>query len=160
MMSENHLGRTAAAADRPRESSTSATLFVHIKPATTLDVVAHRTENRVVLRLGDESQASLVLFVDGPDLDRLHALHRALNRALNGATLEHRRATLRVHAAHHHAATTTDANARLDIEIAVDHLNEVTAVRNDLLAVIRQVRSLAVAARQQAAADTNGARHG
>ena len=73
-MSENHLGRTAAAADRPRESSTSATLFVHVKPATTLDVVAHRSENRVVLRLGDESHASLVLFVDGPDLDRLHAL--------------------------------------------------------------------------------------
>ena len=74
MMSENHLGRTAAAADRPRESSTSATLFVHVKPATTLDVVAHRAENRVVLRLGDESHASLALFVDGPDLDRLHAL--------------------------------------------------------------------------------------
>jgi len=91
---------------------------------------------------------------------RWEQMHRALNRALNGATLEHRRATLRVHAAHHHAATTTDANARLDIEIAVDHLNEVTAVRNDLLAVIRQVRSLAVAARQQAAADTTRARHG
>jgi len=74
MMSENHLGRTAAAADRPRESSTSATLFVHVKPATTLDVVAHRGENRVVLRMGDESHASLALFVDGPDLDRLHAL--------------------------------------------------------------------------------------
>jgi hypothetical protein len=91
---------------------------------------------------------------------RWEQMHRALNRALNGATLEYRRATLRVHAAHHHAATTTDATARLDVDIAVDHLNEVTAVRNDLLAVIRQVRSLAVAARQQAAADTTRARHG
>ena len=91
---------------------------------------------------------------------RWEQMHRALNRALNGATLEHRRATLAVHAAHHHAATTTDANARLDIEIAVDHLNEVTAVRNDLLSVICQVRSLAIAARQQAAADTTRARHG
>jgi hypothetical protein len=91
---------------------------------------------------------------------RWEQMHRALNRALNGATLEHRRSTLAVHAAHHHAATTTDATARLDVDIAVDHLNEVTAVRNDLLAVIRQVRSLAVAARQQAAADTTRARHG
>ena len=90
---------------------------------------------------------------------RWEQMHRALNRALNGATLEHRRATLAVHAAHHHAATTTDASARLDVDIAVDHLNEVTAVRNDLLAVIRQVRSLAVAARQQAAAETKRAGH-
>jgi hypothetical protein len=91
---------------------------------------------------------------------RWEQMHRALNRALNGATLEHRRATLQVHAAHHHAATTTDANARLDVDIAVDHLNEVTVVRNDLLAVIRQVRSLAVAARQQAVAETKRAGHG
>jgi len=91
---------------------------------------------------------------------RWEQMHRALNRALTGATHEHRRATLAVHAAHHHAATATDATARLDVDIAVDHLNEVTAVRNDLLSVIRQVRSLAVAARQQAAAKMSGADHG
>ena len=91
---------------------------------------------------------------------RWEQMHRALNRALIGATLEHRRATLRVHEAHHDAAAKGAAGARLDVEIAVDHLNEVQQMRNDLLAVIRQVRSLAIAARQQASADANRVRHG
>jgi hypothetical protein len=91
------------------------------------------------------------------DPARWEQMYRALNRALTGATVEHRRATLRVHEAHHHAATTNDASAQLDVDIAVDHLNDVTAVRNGLLAVIRQVRSLALAARQQSTTDANRA---
>src|SRR6266568_2970214 len=43
---------------------------------------------------------------------RWEQMHRALNRALNGVIFEHCRAILAVYAAHHHAATTTDANAR------------------------------------------------
>jgi hypothetical protein len=90
---------------------------------------------------------------------RWEQMHRALNRALTGATLEHRRATLALHAAHHAAAENGRSDsAQLDIQIAFDHLNEVTEVRDGLLALIRQVRSLAVAARQQAASEA--ARHG
>jgi hypothetical protein len=90
---------------------------------------------------------------------RWEQMHRALNRALTGATLEHRRATLALHAAHHHAAEEGNtASAQLDVQIAVDHLNEVTEVRNCLLTVIRQVRSLAIQARQHAASQASGPR--
>jgi len=88
---------------------------------------------------------------------RWEHMHRALNRALTGATLEHRRATLALHAAHHHAAEAGNtASAQLDIQIAADHLNEVAEVRDGLLTLIRQVRSLAIAARHRASADPNG----
>ena len=90
---------------------------------------------------------------------RWENMHRTLNRALTGATLEHRRATLALRAAHHHATQEgNSASAQLDVEIAADHLNEVTEVRNGLLTVIRQVRSLAIAARQHAAAEAGCAR--
>src|SRR6266700_2811460 len=89
---------------------------------------------------------------------RWEHMHRALTRVLTGATLEHRRATLALHAAHHHAAQEgNSASARLDVQIAADHLNEVTEVRDGLLTVTRQVRSLAVAARQQATSGPNEA---
>lgn len=90
---------------------------------------------------------------------RWEQMHRSLTRALTGATVEHRRATLALHAAHHRAAQEgNSASAQLDIDVAADHLNEVTEVRDGLLTVIRQVRSLAIAARHQAAASANGAR--
>ena len=90
---------------------------------------------------------------------RWEHMHRALNRALTGATLEHRRATLALHAAHHHAADQGNTeSAQLDVQIAFDDLNEVTEVRDGLLTVIRQVRSLAIAARQQATSEAGGPR--
>ncbi len=90
---------------------------------------------------------------------RWEHMHRALNRALTGATLEHRRAALALHAAHHHAADQGNTeSAQLDIQIAADHLNEVTEVRDGLLTVIRQVRSLAIQARQAAASEAGGRR--
>ena len=85
-------------------------------------------------------------------------MHRTLNRALTGVTVEHRQATLALHDAHHVAAEEGHTGtARLAVDAAADHVNEVTAVRDGLLTLIRQVRSLAIAAREQASASHNEA---
>ena len=87
---------------------------------------------------------------------RWENMHRALSRALTGVTVEHRRATLALNAAHHRAAEEgNSASSQLDVEIAADHLARVTEVRNGLVAVIREVRRLVLAAREQTT--TNGA---
>jgi len=73
-MSENHLDGSTRR-ERVRDAGpTTATLFVHVGAASRLSVQAIPAENRVVLDIGDESRATLHLFLSGPDLDRLHGV--------------------------------------------------------------------------------------
>lgn len=71
-MSENHLDRSTI--ERRDSGPTSATLYVHIGAASRIRVDAIPAENRVVLDIGDESRATLHLFINAHDLDRLHAV--------------------------------------------------------------------------------------
>jgi hypothetical protein len=75
IMSENHLGCSTTAADDARPAQPTAVgLYVHVDAASVLDVRAIPAENRVVLEIGAESPATVYLFLNAADLDRLHAL--------------------------------------------------------------------------------------
>lgn len=78
-MSEPRFDRTSRVSRLRRSASVST--CVHIRKNTVLEVrSAHPDEDRVVLKLGHDP-AELLLFLDAPELERLHDLvHEALAR--------------------------------------------------------------------------------